>query len=175
MSDLEDNITSYSDVLEDITPEERLEFTSLHASLLSDVEGELLVTDAKSAPTSPSRLAFREISPIRTTSTSAPTSPSRLGLFVLRASSVQALVSKFDTHTPSIMAEAAKQEAADQVRKISSAKGWITRSLKKLETLRIAGNDTIDPFKGTDNLLYKVFLMDPNSIPLLAHTSKIPI
>ena len=102
MSDLEDNITSYSDVLEDITPEERLEFTSLHASLLSDVEGELLVTDAKSAPTSPSRLALRDISPIRTTS--APSSPSRLGSFVPRSSSVKSLVSKFESNLPSIMA-----------------------------------------------------------------------
>ena len=29
--------------------------------------------------------------------------------------------------------------------------------------------------KGSDNLLNKIFLIDPNSIPLLAHTSKIPI
>ena len=86
MSDSEDNITSYSNVSQEITLEERLEFSSLHASLLSDVEDQLLVTDAGSVPTSPSLLAFREISPIRTTSTSAPTSPSRFGSFVPRAS-----------------------------------------------------------------------------------------
>ena len=143
MSDAEDDITCFNET----TSEERLEISSLHASLLFDIEWQPLVDETRSVPTSPSRLAFRESSPIRTTSASAPTSPSRLGSFVPRAYSVRALISKFDTNTPSIMAEAAKLEAKDQARKISSAKGWVTRSLKQLETLRIATDDKIDPFK----------------------------
>ena len=36
-------------------------------------------------------------------------------------------------------------------------------------------NDKLTQIKGTNNLSGKVFLMNPNSIPLLTHTYKIPI
>ena len=142
MSDSED-ITSYSNEDNNITHEDQLEFSSLHASLISDVEGEDIVTEVKSAPSSPSSLAFRDISPLRTAS--APSSPSRSGSSVIpRTSSVKALVSQFENNPPSIMAGNARKEAADDMRKIGHCKGWITRYFNKLETLLIASNDVLD-------------------------------
>ena len=142
MSDLEDSSTSYADVSDDFNSFEHSEISSLHADLLADVE-ESIVT--KSTPSSPSRLAFRDISPVRTAS--APVSPHSVASTVNypRSSSVKNLVSKFEFVKPSIMAANAKKEAADFVRKISYAKGWVTRSLNKLETLLLAGNDVLDP------------------------------
>ena len=144
MSNLEHNITSYFDEYENVTLEEQLELSSLHASLISDVEGEYIVTEVKSAPSSPSSLAFRDISPLRTSST--PSSPSRHGSSVIpRTSSVKALVSQFNNNQPSIMADKAKKEAADSLRKISYCKGWVTKYFNQLDTLLITGEDTLNP------------------------------
>ena len=111
MSDFEDSSTSYADVSDDITSLEQSEISSLHASLLADVE-ESIVTETKSTPSSPSRLALRDISPVRTAS--APVSPHSPGSTVIpRSSSVKILVSKFESNLPSIMAENAKKEDAD--------------------------------------------------------------
>ena len=113
MSDFEDSSISYADVSDDINSLEQSEISSLHASLLADVE-ESIVTETKSTPSSPSRLALREISPVRTAS--APVSPRSVDSTVFnfpRSSSVKNLVSKFDCFNPSIMAANAKKEAAD--------------------------------------------------------------
>ena len=143
MSDTEEEETCFNVT----TSDEKLEISSLHSSLLVDVEWQLLVDGSRSVPTSPSRLAFRESSLIRTTSASAPTSPTSLSSIVPRAYSVRSLISHFETTAPSIMADEAKLESKDQARKISAAKVWITRRLKQLETMRIATNGKLDPFK----------------------------
>ena len=141
MSDSED-ITSYSNE-DNITHDDHLEFSSLHASLISDVEGEEIVIEYNSAPSSPSSLAFRDISPLRTAS--APSSPARSGSSVIpRTSSVKALVDRFEINPPSIMASNAKKEAAEDIRKIGHCKGWVTRYLNKLETLLVSGKDVLD-------------------------------
>ena len=141
MSDSED-ITSYSNE-DNITHDDHLEFSSLHASLISDVEGEEIVIEYNSAPSSPSSLAFRDISPLRTAS--APSSPARSGSSVIpRTSSVKALVDQFEINPPSIMASNAKKEAAEDIRKIGHCKGWVTRYLNKLETLLVSGKDVLD-------------------------------
>ena len=144
MSDSED-ITSYSNEDNNITHEDQLEFSSLHASLISDVEGEDIAIEFNSAPSSPSSLALRDISPLRTAS--APSSPSRSGSSVLpRTSSVKALVNQFENN-PSIMAANAKKEAAEDIRKIGHCKGWVTRYFNKLETLLVSSNDVLDPIE----------------------------
>ena len=100
------DITSYSNEDNNITHEDQLEFSSLHASLISDVEGEDIAIEFNSAPSSPSSLALRDISPLRTAS--VPSSP-RSGSSVLpRTSSVKALVNQFENN-PSIMAANAKK------------------------------------------------------------------
>ena len=143
MSDpLDKFVDDLSEESDDLTVDERSELLSLHSDLLNSVEN--LVTVSVSAPSSPVNLFSREVSPVR--SASAHTSP-RFGSVIHRTSSVRDLVAKFDSHTTSSMAESAKKEAAPLVRKISNAKGWITRSLNKLETLRIATQDEIDPVK----------------------------
>ena len=147
MSDPED-ITSYSNEDSYTTQDDQLEFSSLHASLIFDVEGEESVIEYNSAPSSPSSLAFRDISPLRTAS--APSSPARSGPSVIpRTSSVKALVSHFE-NPPSIMTGNAKKEAAEDIRKIGHCKGWVTRYFNKLEALLVSGNDVLDSieFKG---------------------------
>ena len=132
-----DDLTEESD---NLTVDERSELLSLHSDLLNSIEN--LVTVSVSAPSSPVNLFSREVSPVR--SASAHTSP-RFGSVIHRTSSVKDLVAKFDSHTPFSMADAAKKEAAPLVRKITTAKGWITRRLHQLDVLVIANSDEIDP------------------------------
>ena len=91
MSDTEEEETCFNVT----TSDEKLEISSLHTSLLVDVEWQPLVDGSRSVPTSPSRLAFRESSPIRTISASAPTSPISLSSIVPRACSVRSLIGHF--------------------------------------------------------------------------------
>ena len=139
LNKFEDDLSEESD---NLTVDDRSELLSLNSELLNSVEN--LVALSVSAPSSPVKLFSREVSPVRPAS--ALSSP-RFGSVVHRTSSVKDLVVRFDSQTTSSMAASAKKEAAPLVRQISYAKGWITRSLKKLDRLATATEDAIDPVK----------------------------
>ena len=139
LNKFEDDLSEESD---NLTVDDRSELLSLNSELLNSVEN--LVALSVSAPSSPVNLFSREVSPVRPAS--ALSSP-RFGSVVHRTSSVKDLVVRFDSQTTSSMAASAKKEAAPLVRQISYAKGWITRSLKKLDRLATATEDAIDPVK----------------------------
>ena len=139
LNKFEDDLSEESD---NLTVDDRSELLSLNSELLNSVEN--LVALSVSAPSSPVNLFSREVSPVRPAS--ALSSP-RFGSVVHRTSSVKDLVVRFDSQTTSSMAASAKKEAAPLVRQISHAKGWITRSLNKLDRLATATQDAIDPVK----------------------------